>query len=488
MAVELPARGVRVGGVTVGPGEARAVSIPLGPRGGDGAPARAVPAWVAVGGRPGPRVSVVAALRGTEVSAARAASRLAARLDPAALAGSVVVVPVLRPSGRMATAGRPRASLPFPGESGGERAARDAFSLFADVVIGAQALIVLGAPARGRRGLLVARVSPDDPRARWLAVQSGAALVLDRPPRPGTIAAAAAAVQVAVVELSAAWDPADGAAVDPLANGARAVLGALGVLIDAAPPPVREARPAAPSAGSHLVRVRAPRDGYLETLVPPGNLVRPREALARLEPMLPGPAAAILAPSGGMVIEVAPAGPVRAGSTVVALVRGAGAVARKRAAALAGESAGSISDGKTRVGWVELVALPGLGVDRLKAKIDTGARTSALHVTRMRTVDTTAGPNRRPILEITVPGGGRGRRPTVVRVTVRSYAMVRDTSGRIERRPVIETALKLGTLHRRITVTLTNRGDMLYPMLVGRTALGAAVAVDPSRRYLLGRR
>ncbi|HVY36959.1 MAG TPA: hypothetical protein VHM31_03465, partial [Polyangia bacterium] len=243
MAVELPARGVRVGGVTIGPGEARAVSIPLAWRGGDGAPARAVPAWVAVGRRPGPRVSVVAALRGTEASASRAASRLAARLDPAALAGSVVVVPVLRPAGRLRATGRPGASLPFPGEAGGDRAARDAFSLFADVVIGAQALLGLGAPARGRRGVLVARVSPDEPRARWLAAQSGAAVVLDRAARPGTIAAAAAAVQVAVVELSAAWDPGDRGAADPLANGARAVLGALGVLVDAGLPPLRDARP-----------------------------------------------------------------------------------------------------------------------------------------------------------------------------------------------------------------------------------------------------
>ena len=62
-------------------------------------------------------------------------------------------------------------------------------------------------------------------------------------------------------------------------------------------------------------------------------------------------------------------------------------------------------DGKTRIGWVEHVALPRLEIARLKAKIDTGARTSALHVTRMRTVDTAGGPNRRPILEITVPGG-----------------------------------------------------------------------------------
>ena len=133
------------------------------------------------------------------------------------------------------------------------------------------------------------------------------------------------------------------------------------------------------------------------------------------------------------------------------------------------------------------MALPRLEIKRLKAKIDTGARTSALHVMRMRTIDTAGGPNRRPILEITVPGGRRGERPHVVRATVRGFAMVRDTSGRTERRPVIETTLKLGPFERRITVTLTDRGDMLFPMLVGRTALGPGVVVDPSRRYLLGR-
>jgi ribosomal protein S6--L-glutamate ligase len=73
-----------------------------------------------------------------------------------------------------------------------------------------------------------------------------------------------------------------------------------------------------------------------------------------------------------------------------------------------------------------------------------------------------------------------------VRAAVRGYAVVRDTSGRTERRPVIETALRLGPLKKRIAVTLTNRGDMLYPMLIGRTALGTGVVVDPSRRYLLG--
>ncbi len=105
----------------------------------------------------------------------------------------------------------------------------------------------------------------------------------------------------------------------------------------------------------------------------------------------------------------------------------------------------------------------------------------------MRTVDTTGGPHRRPILEITVPSGGRGRLPHRVRAAVHGFVMVRDTSGRTERRPVIETTLRLGALKRRIAVTLTNRGDMLFPVLIGRTALGPGIVVDPSRRYLLGK-
>jgi predicted deacylase len=476
MAVELPARGIRVGGVTIAPGEARAVAIPLAGQAGDGTRARAVPAWVAVGARPGPRVTVVAASLGIEAVAARAAAHLAGRLDPDGLAGSVVVVPVLRAGGRLAAAGRATAPMSFPGEAGGDRAARDAFMLFSDLVIGAQALIVLGVPNRGRRGLLVARVSPEDARGRRLALQSGAALVVQRSPRPGSLAGAAAAVPVPVVELSAFAGPGNPGAADPLVNGARALLAAAGVLIEPLTDAAPETKAAAPSSPTRMVRLVAPADGFLEPRATAGDLVRARQELGSLEPWLPAATATISAPWAALVVEAAPPGAVREGATLFTLVP-----APPRAPGARPQPSGQASD-KTRVGWVELVALPALGVDRLKAKIDTGARTSALHVTRMRVVDTTGGPHRRPILEITVPGG---RRPTVVRVTVRAYAMVRDTSGRIERRPVIETVLKLGPMQRRITVTLTNRGDMLYPMLVGRTALGPGIVVDPSRRYLL---
>jgi hypothetical protein len=86
-----------------------------------------------------------------------------------------------------------------------------------------------------------------------------------------------------------------------------------------------------------------------------------------------------------------------------------------------------------------------------------------------------------------VPSGPRGSKSLKVRAAVREYVVVRDTSGRTERRPVIETTLQLGRLKKRIAVTLTNRGDMLFPMLIGRSALGPGIIVDPSRRYLVQR-
>jgi predicted deacylase len=497
MLVELPARGVRVGGVTVAPGEARAVAIALAPRARAGKQALpSIPAWVVVGQKPGPRVSVVAAVRGVEATAARAAAKLAASLDPAALTGSVVVVPVLRARGRLARANA-RAAGPwrFPGDATGGRGARDAFTLFSDIVIGASALIVLAGPLRARRGAVVARGRLTDPRVRRLARQSGAVAILPSPAKSHDLLAAGAAAGVPGLELSAAALPdADGVS-DALAEAARATMAAVGVLgkgSERLPAPAADAEPGAgPVVAIRPVRVRADSDGFLETDVVPGAVLRARAALGRVVPALPGPSSPVLASTDGLVIEASPPGPVRAGSTLFMLLPLAEKAARRHARASKASggqpAAAAASDAKTRVGWVEYVAFPRLGVDRLKAKIDTGARTSALHVARMRTVDTAGGPHRRPILEITVPGGGRGRRPHRVRAAVHGFAMVRDTSGRTERRPVIETAVKIGSIERRIAVTLTNRGDMLFPALIGRTALGPGVVVDPSRRYLLGR-
>jgi len=361
--------------------------------------------------------------------------------------------------------------------------------VFSDVVVSAQALVVLGGPPRGRRGPVVARGRLADPRVKRLALASGAAVVLPAPARSRGLLGAAAGARIPAVELCAEGEGGE-AAGERLARAARAALASFGTFGKEAGEPG-----ASNGAGPAVVvdpplRVAAPADGFLEGPVAAGVRVRARAALGQLAPLLPGALVKLEAPADGLVIEAAAPGPARRGATLFRLVPLPRAATRSRAGAAPGgtpadEPAGVES--KTRVGWVEEVGLPGLGIDRLKAKIDTGARTSALHVARMRTVDTTAGPHRRPILEITVPRGGQGHRPVVVRAAVREFASVRDTSGRTERRPVIETAIQLGPIRRRIAVTLTNRGDMLFPMLIGRTALGPGVVVDPARRYLLRR-
>ncbi|HSZ84214.1 MAG TPA: RimK/LysX family protein [Polyangia bacterium] len=499
MIPSLPARGVRIGGVTVAPGEARAVTIPLSPRAareGDAATAdrRAVPAWVVVGAKAGPRVSVVAALRGTESGAAAAARALCDALDPAALSGSVVVVPVLRPGGRFAPRRRPATAWRFPGDAGGASRARDAFTIFSEVVIGAGALVQLGAPRGGRRAALTVAGDLGDPRVRRLAAHVGA-VAARTASRAGTLTAAARAAGVVALELSAAAAPSDETgAAHALHEAVHAVLVAMGVAAADATPSASPARaaPTPPPMIGRVVRVRAPAGGLVETATEPGALVRAGATLGRIASTLPGRAVVVKAPVDALVLEVPARPTARKGTALFVLAplppgaRRARKKARGDAAAVDGAPARASELPKLRAGWVEHVTLPDLAIPRLKAKIDTGARTSALHVVRMRTVDTAGGPLRRPILEITVPGGGRGRKPHRVRAAVRGYVVVRDTSGRMERRPVIETALRLGPIKRRIAVTLTNRGDMLFPMLIGRTALGASVVVDPARRYLLG--
>lgn len=465
------ARVHRVGDLDVAPG--RSALVRLGLRGGAKA-AWAVPAWVAVGGQPGPQVSVVAAAHGHEAAAALAAQALIREMDVGRMSGSLLVVPVFRPAGRFARPGRIGKPISLPGDAGGGGRARLAFSLHAEVIVHAQHVIELGGPRPARRSVLLASGDLDDPRARKLAVASGAAAVIADGGEPGSLLRAAREAGRVAVRLSAANgnEPEDAAT---LLMAVRRVLAALGVCTWPAP-----ATPSRALVLDGMADVRAPADGLLEGALPPGAYVRKRAALGRIGDLASTRATPLLSPAAGLVVE-APACPTaRRGSLLYRIGLLSPPVPASAVAARAGDRGY-----KVRTGWVEQVSLPDLGLDDVQAKIDTGARTSALHVTATRLVSAAA-PHRRPILEITVPAGVGGRRRVVARVPVREYVDVRDTSGRRERRPVIETTLQLGPLRRKVRVTLTDRGDMRCPMLVGRTAVGGDVTVDPAARHLLG--
>jgi hypothetical protein len=141
--------------------------------------------------------------------------------------------------------------------------------------------------------------------------------------------------------------------------------------------------------------------------------------------------------------------------------------------------------GLAAIGWREWLSLPELGIPHLKAKVDTGARTSALHACyvepfRARGV---------PMVRFGIHPLQR-RTDIVIECTaaVLDRRDVTDSGGHREMRYVIETQARLGDIAWPLELTLTNRDTMHFRMLLGRTAMEDRFVVVPSASYLLGRR
>jgi hypothetical protein len=140
---------------------------------------------------------------------------------------------------------------------------------------------------------------------------------------------------------------------------------------------------------------------------------------------------------------------------------------------------------RMRLGWREWVDLPELGLVNIKAKIDTGARTSALHAFELREFEE----NGKRRVEFKMHPNQRDLQTVVVcTADIKDEREVRDSGGHRERRWVIETPVSIGGETWPIELTLTARDDMLFRMLLGRTAMRGRAIVDPSRSYLTGKR
>jgi hypothetical protein len=136
----------------------------------------------------------------------------------------------------------------------------------------------------------------------------------------------------------------------------------------------------------------------------------------------------------------------------------------------------------TEIGWREIVGLPDLGIPALKAKIDTGARTSALHAVGLETFERDG----EPWVSFHVPLADRlgSERHTAKIVDER---LIKNTSGVMENRYIVETTLVLGKRHWRIEVSLANRQNMELDLILGRTAVRRKkLLVNPGKSYLAG--
>jgi len=138
---------------------------------------------------------------------------------------------------------------------------------------------------------------------------------------------------------------------------------------------------------------------------------------------------------------------------------------------------------KIVLGWREWISLPELGIEAIKVKVDSGARSSALHTFELET--------------FTEGGVTKARfsiHPyqhdlSIVKMCVAELTderNVTDSGGHTELRPVISTRICLGGISKTIEMTLTNRENMKFRMLLGRTAMLGDFVIDPDKSYLLG--
>lgn len=137
------------------------------------------------------------------------------------------------------------------------------------------------------------------------------------------------------------------------------------------------------------------------------------------------------------------------------------------------------------VGWREWVGLPDLGIDGIKAKIDTGARTSAIHAWNIVREERGDGPWVRFDLH---PLQRNNRIVVACAAPLCDERTVRNSGGHAERRYVVRTRLRLGGETWPIELSLTNRDQMGFRLLLGRTALEGRFRIDPGRSFLLSQR
>jgi hypothetical protein len=137
------------------------------------------------------------------------------------------------------------------------------------------------------------------------------------------------------------------------------------------------------------------------------------------------------------------------------------------------------------IGWKEYVDLPDWSVWRVRTKIDTGARTSALDVASYDLAEI-PGEGLVATLRLALHRKRHGKLHEI-QVPVLKIVTVINSSGMREQRPLVETTAWLGPCRKRIQLTITNRAGMRFRMILGRQALAHDFVIDVGKKYLQGR-
>lgn len=133
---------------------------------------------------------------------------------------------------------------------------------------------------------------------------------------------------------------------------------------------------------------------------------------------------------------------------------------------------------KTIIGWREWVSLPDLGISKIKAKVDTGAKTSSLHAYDIQKIDSDH-------VSFKVHPVQREEDTEIVcRAKLTDHRKVKSSTGHTQERYVIQTKMLIGETEVLIEVTLTNRSEMGFRMLLGREALSKGFLVDSKKSFL----
>lgn len=139
---------------------------------------------------------------------------------------------------------------------------------------------------------------------------------------------------------------------------------------------------------------------------------------------------------------------------------------------------------KLRIGWKEWCALPLLNIKEIKAKIDTGATTSALHALVLSTSEYKG----EQFIRFKVfPHQGDRYAPKICKARLVAYRFVMSSNGQREKRFVIRTTITVGKLSYTTDITLTDRSPLRFRMLLGRMALRKNFLIEPGKSHLQGR-